>query len=57
MGIVYAARFLVKAMGVMGQRVIELNGFVDDSIVREVARTFSFLAIRRRLAGPAKAGL
>ena len=28
-------------------RVIELSGFVDDSIVRAVARTFSFLAIRR----------
>ena len=28
-------------------RVIELNGFVDDAIVREIAQTFSFLAIRR----------
>jgi hypothetical protein len=28
-------------------RVIELYGFVDDSIVRQIAHTFSFLAIRR----------
>ena len=28
-------------------RVIELNGFVDDAIVREIAQTFGFLAIRR----------
>jgi hypothetical protein len=28
-------------------RVVELNGFVDDSIVREIAGSFSFLAIRR----------
>lgn len=28
-------------------RIIELNGFVDDSIVRDVARSFRFLAARR----------